>query len=90
MVCSDRTRGNSFKLEEGRFGLYMIMIYFFLVRVMRYRNTLPRVVVDTSSQKVFKVRLNRALSRRCPACEKGVRTDDPSRSIQPIYASMIL
>lgn len=29
MVCDDRTRDNSVRLKEGRFRLYMILIFFF-------------------------------------------------------------
>ena len=60
-VCGDRTRGNGFKLKEGRFRLD-IRKKSFTVRVVRHRHRLPSDVVDALSLEIFKARLDKALS----------------------------
>jgi len=60
-VCSDRTRGNSPKLKEGRFGLD-IRKKFFTMRVVKHWHRLPSEAVDAPSWAVFKARLDGALS----------------------------
>ncbi|GAB0179132.1 hypothetical protein GRJ2_000378500 [Grus japonensis] len=60
-VCCNKTRGNGFRLKECRFRLDIRKKYF-IKRVEKHWNRLPREVVDAPSLETFRVRLDGALS----------------------------
>ncbi|KFQ71339.1 hypothetical protein N335_13245, partial [Phaethon lepturus] len=60
-ACSDRTRGDGFKLKEGRFRLDRKK-KFLTMMVVKHWHRLPREVGDAPSLETFKVRMDGALS----------------------------
>ena len=59
-IWGNRTRGNGFKLKEGRFSLD-IRKKEFTVRVVRHWNRLSSDMVNAPSLETFKVKLDQAL-----------------------------
>ena len=59
-ICCDITRGNGFKLKEGRFKLDL-RNKSFTVKVVRHWNRLPRSALDALPLETFKARLDQAL-----------------------------
>jgi len=57
VVCSDRTRGKSLKLEHRKFYADM-QKNFFTIRVTELWNRLPREAVESPSMEIFKTWLD--------------------------------
>ena len=80
-VDSATTRGNDFKLKEGRLRLD-VWGNLFTERVVRCWDTLPREVVDVLSLEVFKASLHGAMSNLIQQLATlpvagGLELDDP-------------
>ena len=61
-ACSDRTRGNGFKLEESRFRLGITKKFITVRVVVRHWNRLFSKAVDAPSLEAFRTRLDGASS----------------------------
>ena len=82
--CSDRARGNGFKLKEARFRLGLRKKSF-TMRIVRHWHRLPRDAVDALSLETFKARLDQGLEQpdlavdvpvHCSMGSRGVGLDD--------------
>ena len=60
-ATSNQTRGHSLKLLQGRFRLDLRR-NFLRENIVKYRNGLPKEVVESPSLEMFKKRLDVALS----------------------------
>jgi len=60
-ACSNRTRGNGFKLKKVRF-ISDRRKKFFTMKIVRHWNRLPQEAVDVLFLEAFKARLDGALS----------------------------
>jgi len=82
VVPSNRTRGNGNKLKQRKFQLKMRK-NFFTLRVTEPWNRLPREVVESPSQEIFKTLLDAVLYSLLwvTLLGQGVGLGDPQRSL---------
>jgi len=93
---SDSTRGNGFKLRQGRFKLDVREMSF-TQRVVTHWNRLPKEAVDAPSPEAFKARLDVALGSLLWWLATlhragGLKLDDHCGPFQPrsFYDSMMI
>lgn len=59
-VCSDRKRGNGFKLKKDAFRVAVRKV--FTMRMVKHKNRFPRAVLNASSLETFKAMFDGALN----------------------------
>lgn len=61
-ACCNYMRVNGLKLNKRIRLRYKEEVFFFIMRLIKHQNRLPRESVNVPSLETFKVRLDRALS----------------------------
>ena len=85
LMCSNRTKSNDLKFEHRKFRTNM-QKDFLMVRMMEHWNRLPRRIVESPSQEIFKTCKGSYLCDYCwiPAFVGGLESMTSSGPFQPL------